>query len=315
MRAKWLLSVLVVLVRNSAGLSALVVIALAARGALGDTFLQGLAGSTGLQNEGSQGPSPANDRFDGGSNFIGQPYDWSGVGQSNGGSWATMISPTYFVSATHDHPTPGQTVTFYTGNSYSSTSYTYTVSSTYSQIDGSDLYLGELTTPVAASIATYPVLDLPNESNYLGLTIWTYGIPNRVGMNNISDIADLNFYGEDTQLMSFPYYADGGQQGANESYLEVGDSGGPSFAVVDGSLALLGTHFVNSGPVYDGAVSGDSFIPFYISQLDANMVGASVTTVVPEPASLLLLGTGAACFLFYSWRRRGAKAGGPGVEH
>ena len=147
-----------------------------------------------------------------------------------------MISPTYFVSANHDHPTPGQTVTFYTGNSYGSTSYTYTVSNTYyrTQYDGqgSDLYLGELTTPVAASIATYPVLDLPSDSDYLGMTIWTYGYPNRVGLNNISSIEDLPLSGYQSRVMFYPYYANGGQQGANESYLEPGDSGGPSFAVV-----------------------------------------------------------------------------------
>jgi hypothetical protein len=231
-----------------------------------------------------------------------------------------MISPTYFVSANHDHPTPGQTVTFYTGNSFGSTSYTYTVSSVYYQTQydgqGSDLYLGELTTPVAASVAKYAVLDLPSDSNYDNLKIWTYGYandgPGRVGLNNISQITDLgpdsdpsiNGYGL-TRVMYYPYYANGGQQGTNESYLEGGDSGGPSFTVVNGSLVLLGTHFVDDGPVYDGALSGDSFIPFYISQLDANMTGGEqVSIVVPEPGSLLLLGVGTIGFLGCTWRRR-----------
>src|SRR5271163_2930070 len=48
--------------------------------------------------------------------FIGQAYNWSGVG-SDGYSWATMISPTFFISANHDHP--GSTLTFYSGNSLS----------------------------------------------------------------------------------------------------------------------------------------------------------------------------------------------------
>ena len=310
-------------VRNSAWLLAIMVIALAARGALGETFLNGLAGPTGLGNENSQGSSPANDRFLDSSSFIGAPYDWSGVGLSDGGSWATMISPTYFVSANHDHPTPGQTITFHLDNNPNGPTETYTVSSTYYQMQyggqGSDLYLGELTAPVDSRIAKYPVLDLPSDSDYVGMTISTYGYaasgPGRVGLNNISAVTDLgpdtdpsiDGYGL-TRVMYYPYYANGGQQGANESYLEPGDSGGPSFATVDGALALLGTHFVNDGPVFDGAVSGDSFIPFYINQLDADMVGAQVMTVVPEPASLILLAVGAASFLFHSCRRRKAKA-------
>ena len=59
--------------RNSAGLLAIVMIGLAGNGRLGDTFLQGLAGPTGLANEGNQGSSPANDRFLGSSGFIGAP--------------------------------------------------------------------------------------------------------------------------------------------------------------------------------------------------------------------------------------------------
>ena len=87
--------------KTSSLLSPLAAILMLAGTALGDTFLQGLAGSNGLQNEGHQGPSARNDRFYAGADkaFIGQPYDWSGVGLSSNGSWATMISPTYFVSA------------------------------------------------------------------------------------------------------------------------------------------------------------------------------------------------------------------------
>ena len=94
--------------RNSAWLLALVVMALAGEAGLGDTFLNGLAGPSGLANEGNQGSSPANDRFLNSPSFIGAPYNWSGVGLSNGGSWATMISPTYFVSPTTIIPPPAR---------------------------------------------------------------------------------------------------------------------------------------------------------------------------------------------------------------
>jgi hypothetical protein len=287
----------------------LLVVGVLACGAMGDTFLQGLAGPTGLANEGSQGSSVTNDRFQNSPSFIGAPYDWSGVG-NNGGSWATMISPSYFLSANHDHPGPGSTVTFHLDNNPNGPTQTYTVDSTFYQTvydgQGSDLYLGKLTTPVSSSIAKYPVLSLGSDAAYTNMTIYTYGNPNRVGMNNINGdfmfsdnggpatlhhgIDDLNLAGYGlTRVMYYSYNATGGQ-GANEAYLEGGDSGGPSFAVWNGSLALLGTHFVDDGPVYDGAPSGDSFVPFYVNQLDANMVGEQVTlSVVPEPVTMVTL--------------------------
>lgn len=296
-------------------LTALVVLAVVG-GAKGDTFLQGLAGPTGLANEGNQASSPRNDRFLQSSSFIGQPYDWSGVGLSSGGSWATMISPSYFVSATHDHPTPGQTVTFHTDNNPNGPTVTYTVSSVGYQTNssqipgatyaGSDVWLGKLTAPVASNIAKYPVEKLASNSAYLGQTIWTYGYYNRVGKNNIDSISALNgvYTPESTQVMYFGYNATGGQ-GADECYLEGGDSGGPAFAVVNGSLALLGTGFVNAvdlgltgggynSGIYDGAPSGDAFVPFYTDQLAANMGGETLNTVgaVPEPITMTLVGMG-----------------------
>ena len=96
--------------------------------------------------------------------------------------------------------------------------------------------------------------------------------------------------------MIYTYNATGAQ-GFDESYLEVGDSGGPSFVMEGGSLAVVGIHFVNSGPVYNRASSGDSFVPFYTTLLDANMSGGEQLTIVPEPASLSLLALGGLALL------------------
>jgi hypothetical protein len=306
--------------RTSSVLLSLTVIVILAGTVLGDTFLQGLAGPDGLQNEWHQGSSARNDRFYSGSGeaFIGQPYDWSGVGSSSNGTWATMISPTYFVSAWHFHPAAGDTITFYTGNGASSTAYTYTVGTFGYQTSaaglggsysGSDLWLGQLTSPVAASITKYPVEVLPSNAAYIGQTIWTYGYTHRVGKNNIDSISVLDgvYTLETTEVMYFGYNATGGQ-GFDECYLEGGDSGGPAFTVVDGSLALLGTGFVNGADlglrstVFDGAPSGDAFVPHYVSQLNAQMTGGEqVGVVVPEPGTLLL-GAAAAALVCY-WRR------------
>lgn len=70
--------------------------------------------------------------------------------------------------------------------------------------------------------------------------------------------------------------------GEDETYLISGDSGGPSFAVVNGTLALLGEHFSTYGTSglipFDGGPpqAGDGswwsvhgFVPAYVSQLNS----------------------------------------------
>jgi hypothetical protein len=231
--------------------------------------------------------------------FLGQAFDWSGVGQTSSGHWATMISSDYFVSAAHYHPTAGETLTFYEGND-TSTSYTATVSTTYYQISYNgvltDLWLGKLTTsiPASANITSYPILDLASDDDYVGLTIYVNGKPNTIGRNVIDRITEADegtpAY-KSTVSMEYDYDTVGGL-GADECYLISGDSGGPSFVDVNGQLALVGIHYYNGGtpnPEDIGMISGDSFVPYYIDQLNANMDGASVAVVTPEPGTLVLL--------------------------
>ena len=231
-------------------------------------------------------------------NFLGQPFDWSGVGQTNSGTWATMISPSYFLSAAHYHPATGEVLTFYQGNDPAGPSHQYTVSSwSYqSNYDGvpSDLWLGKLETPIPASdhINYYPVPLLTNLNDYVGQMIYVNGKPNRVGRDIIDRIVAAQEPDppatptKNTVSMEFDYNTTSGL-GADECYLISGDSGGPSFIDVNGQLALAGIHYYNGGTPgsgYINPISGDSFVPFYLDQIMANLAGESVTTTLLQPA-------------------------------
>ena len=255
-----------------------------------------------------QGYTPQkHDRFYTGADkaFIGEAFDWSGVGRSTSW-WCTMISPTYFLSANHAHNTSGP-VTFYPGNTTSNPQ-TYTIDSSFGRAVGPDLWLGRLTAPIptSANIAYYPIQKLASNSNYLGETIYVYGLTNRIGRNVVSSI-------ENSYYMNFNYdtYGQGDSLGIDEAFLQGGDSGGPSFTAVNGSLALLGTHrgISPSGQEW----SQDNFAPPLIALLNAFMgmgsdeqitiVGANITA--PEPGTwAMLLVAGMAASLTYVRRRR-----------
>jgi len=234
------------------------------------------------------------DRFYAGADkdFVGQSFDWSGVGNTSAdgrGTWATMISPTHFVSASHLHPQAGQTLTFFAGNSASGHQY---VVGSGSQIAGSDLWVGQLISALdpAHHIATYPLLNLAQASP--GREIYTYGVPHRVGRNAIDSIGPQSVDGTLGQALIYDYDASGGM-GADESYLQAGDSGAPSFAVETGSLVLAGVHWFIYSTSNGGVGSGDTLVPFYAAQLSAELALSGETlTLVPEPATwaLMLLG-------------------------
>ena len=171
------------------------------------------------------------------------------------------------------------------------------------------MYLGRLTAPIPAAdhIAYYPVLTLPNHERLRGQDHLQLRQPELVGRNVISKIEPYAEGSENGPGMFFNYDVPG--VGPDETYLIGGDSGRPSFAVVDGKLALLGEHFSTYGtsglliPVDGGdpkASDGswwsvDGFVPAYIDQLNSVLpADQQVTTVVPEPNAALLLAVAAA---------------------
>ncbi len=225
--------------------------------------------------------------------FIGQGYDFSGVGRA-GGEWLTMISPQYFLSSAAHVPT-GSAV-FYDN---AGAGHSYTVDGTFSfspLLSGSAtmIYLGRLTAPIAAGdgIANYPILQLA-DSEYVGLTAYMYGLTNRVGRNTVDRVVREDLVGN-TPSLELDFTTPG--LGADEAYIMAGDAGAPSFVLAGTELALLGLHLYNYGSVFEGAASGDMLLGDFTTQLSANMPGSSVR-VVPEPGTILLLATGGLALL------------------
>lgn len=238
-----------------------------------------------------------NERFYTGADkaFIGEGYNWSGV--NNGPRWATMISPSYFLSAAHAAPAAGSQLNFYPGNDLSAAPETHFVDSFSFQtsLNGSpsDLWLGRLTTPVSSAITTYPILKLPSEADYIGLSMYVYGhgtnygTGNIVGLNKISVVDTLYYNTREAE-----YFFDG-NSGASTAALIGGDSGAPSFVAFNGELALVGIHFWSCG-TNPGDCQGDSFVPFYIDQISAAMGSEQLRVVgavpLPESAGMFVLG-------------------------
>lgn len=270
----------------------------------------------------------SHNRFNDSPTFAGSPFDWSGVGQTSshvsafGAYWGTIISPSYFVSANHYRPPVGSTLRFYLGNDSSGAGFEErTVLNGWQIVNDtfgpSDLWLGKLSSPVSAAVAKYPILSLPSLANYNSLTISTFGLSTddidgnraddqRLGRNNIDPgtIGTYNLTGAGLPGVvanaSFTYDFDNpGGVGADESLLQLGDSGGPSF-VLAGLLgdtpAIVGTHTAQTGvPV--GSL--DTFVPFYTTDIfnrintngDWATDSFAVVTAVPEPGALAFLGT------------------------
>jgi hypothetical protein len=233
--------------------------------------------------------------------FIADGFDFSGVGRPSSGTFVTMISPSYFLTATHVGV--GGTATFQPTNTLGA-GQTYTIDPLFSAVlenpddSGSDLYLGRLTTPVANNITIYPIAMIGSESAYIGQTMFVYGKGggigtdlDRVGRNTIDslDFFEVDGAGTGQGYISF-YDQPTGGVGDDESLLVGGDSGAPNFLVVDGQLALVGinwfTGYLEEDP--EQLLSGGSFIPFYAGQLQP-LMGSETVTYVPEPASLMIL--------------------------
>lgn len=243
-----------------------------------------------------------------GGSFIGAGLDWSGVG------WGfteptrgfAMISDQYFAFAGHWPPwAAGNQVSFYSPLLSSVVTFTVDTGFGWSPAAFSagqpqpDLRIGRLAAPIPSTmgIVNYPILDLPALGNYLGLQALLYGrgasgsASPRIGANHIEGFAYYDLWGDSVNdNFGALFFHDSSPTG--EARVEPGDSGSPTFVLVDGRLALVGTHAAlgDTGSQY---FTVDNFIPVFLDQMQS--AGIPFLTITPEPgrAMLLMMAAGA----------------------
>ncbi|MEZ0387725.1 MAG: PEP-CTERM sorting domain-containing protein, partial [Verrucomicrobium sp.] len=242
-----------------------------------------------------------NERLNGSANFIGDGYDWSGVGQTSDGRWVTMISDQYFISVNHLSPVGASPVRFYTGNS-AAVFEDYTVDSTYGiQLNTpqglSDIWIGRLTTAVSSNIASYDIFDPGGDPNTLeGETVFTVGISlagNFLNFRVGENVLDLGGGGLGVDIRTQPEFPAGYSGWSStmtysglpgDTQFQLGDSGGPTFIINNGFLELVGVHsLVSDFDPTPGDISIDSLVAGYRQEILA------IITPVPEPGSVVLL--------------------------
>jgi len=259
-----------------------------------------------------QGFDPASHhRFANDPAFIGNDYDWSGVARNSSRGWVTRISETYFVTAHHREAYGA--FTFYEDNDPLGS--TVTVSSSGSwRIGSTDIRIGRFSTSPGSSIAIYSIASEPTSqatftsSSYYEMEAFIVGLNGidqsagttsfRVGRNELDGFYD-NVALTATNITDTITYDDDRNTaeslGADEAYLQSGDSGAPTFISVGSELVLTSIHLGT-----DGTRSYDSFLSNYIAEISAIVEagGESLTLVspieaVPEPSSMLMLALGA----------------------
>lgn len=261
------------------------------------------------------GYDPAvNNRFDSGYpttpvensslSFLGNGFDLSGVGWNPGLTTQSfaMISDQYFIFSAHY--APGATMNFLNSSgevvSYgvSGTTYNFTYNG-----QTSDFAIGMLSTPLnpADGIPSYPVLELAQAADYVGLDVLIYGHGSsgpRLGANTADIVLPYSLFSATDNNFGIGYSHNSSQAG--DSAFEAGDSSGPTFVNWNGQLALVGVHSAlgNIGPT---TYSIDNLIAAYTDQMATQGIAFSA---VPEPARGLLMLLGACALLCRRQRER-----------
>lgn len=217
--------------------------------------------------------------------YVGAAYDFSGVGWSTTAPQKsiTMISDQYFVYSGHYEVTgtvqfraaDGSTVTRTVDSGFS-----FAPTGEVSDALG-DLRIGRLTASVTPTVASYAIFDSSDYDDFSGLPLLVYGHGSggspRIGTNISEGLVDVEV---ETGVFKKGLVWDQ-DPALGEALLESGDSGSPTFAIYNGQLVLLGTHYG-----VGGTTSVDDLLALYLESLAA--AGIPFSTV-PEPGKVAFL--------------------------
>jgi hypothetical protein len=255
--------------------------------------------------------SNVHDRFDTdrqGADFLAEAFDLSGVGRTSG-RWGTLVTPTAFVSANHSHPGIGDLLRFYHTNDPNGPYEERKVIAGQRITSGTaktDIWLGELESPVSSSVAVYEIADSLSIGQYVvnvGRDESGSYTSQRVGDNFVTGAGVSSFKSvfTDSWIVEFDY--DDPENGGNpdETLLRSGDSGGPTFTVNNGALELLGIHSLTADADPPGISDGDFSVDSLVSPYQTEIYSISP---VPEPSALLLLLLGGLMFYLRGAARR-----------
>ena len=241
-----------------------------------------------------------NDRFANDASFIANGFDLSGVAIADDGRWVTMLSSNVFVTANHFASPVNTSVTFYNSNDPLGGSFTTTIQSSQ-QLGGTDIQLGVLSTALPTDYTAYDLFNypIPPNTNAVGLamfgrsqTVFPTSQDMAIGQNVMDSFTanqTLNGNTGDAGSATFnspgdPFYL------AYEAQLSTGDSGAPVMVNFNGELTMIGVNWYTGTTAGDPAkdVSGFSYLPNYISEIDT-FIQANDVAPVPEPTTSALL--------------------------
>jgi hypothetical protein len=268
------------------------------------------------------------DRFNNSAEFLGNPYDWSGIGRTASGFWGTLVSPSFIVSATHHQPELNSVIRFYNSNDPTGGFVERTVGQAVvlkqmSFAANSDLVLLPLSSAVTG-INIYPIAAPMSPASLIGQEIYVWGQADtpqvqtamRLGRNEVFNVIPaggvLDQFGSVGTSFVYDFNTTTGL-GPDEARVVGGDSGAPNFLIGPDGPTLVGINWFNTVAAdmltgnRDG--SGATLVSSFINELNNAMAatGSServTVAVVPEPAMGMLLWIGTAVALLKSRRRR-----------
>lgn len=233
------------------------------------------------------------ERFNNSSEFIGIGHNWSGVGinlkptleTGTVDRWATLISPTYFISAKHHFPTPGMPIYFWPGNDRTqppkvlvvdAQSWEFVETDSTPPGNVSDVKLGRFVIPEGQTEATlsqdnigYYQIVPTTQYNYTNSQAFIVGRGNyngadkgfRVGINKILSVHWFDAWG-DRKYWSL-YFNCWNNQVSDVATARMLDSGAPAMIVKNGALCLAGVHRFSDGD----KVMASSFVPKFLNEI------------------------------------------------